>query len=294
MKEQLSYTVKTENDGLPVKKILSACLGLSRREITRLNSSGGILLNNETCRLSETVHTEDIIMVVFGEAEKAHAQRILKQPDILLEDDDLVIVNKPAGMPVHASREHSSDDMGTLLKEYLQLDQNLKPIGRLDKNVSGIMVYAKTKAAAGRLSEEREKGQLKKTYLAIIEGSFEEKSGTLKYRLERDAIHHNRQSSETGQLCITDYEVIEEYSECSLIQVVIRTGRTHQIRAGMASFGHPLYGDHLYGGSTEGMHRPALHCADLCFIHPRTKEEVHIVCEMPMDMKRLLEGENDR
>lgn len=283
--------IKTEEmmNGLAIKTVLSRYAGLSRREISRLKFSGGILLNGETARVTQTVKSGDMITLVFMDNDAAAAVRVSGKPEILYEDNDMVVVNKPAGMPCHPSHEHLDDDMGTVLQNYYGGSFTVRPIGRLDKDVSGIMLYAKNQPAAARLSRQRSEGKLKKVYTAIAQGIFEEKKGTLTYRLEKVAGHKDRKVTQEGQLCITDYEVILEKDNLSAVEVSIRTGRTHQIRAGMAAAGHPLAGDGLYGGDREKISRPALHCSYLSFMQPFSGEEKEVSLDLPDDMKKLLE-----
>lgn len=288
MRKELSYTADESENGLPVKAVLSKKLHLSRREISRLKFSGGLFLNGSTCRVTEPVKSGDVIRLVFMEKDTAHAVRLSGRPEILYEDEDLVIVNKPSGMPCHPSHEHLDDDMGTLLQNWYQGRFVIRAIGRLDKDVSGIMLYAKNQPAAARLSRERSEDRLAKTYLAVAEGHFEKKKGTLRYRLQKAAGRKDRVISSQGQQCITEYEVLRENEAFSLVKVHIVTGRTHQIRAGMAYFGHPLAGDRLYHGSTDLLERPALHCAALRLEQPFSGKKIFVECPLPDEMEKLM------
>ena len=288
MNRTVSFMIGREQDGLMVKTVLSDFTGLSRREISRLKFTGGILCNGETCRVTQILHEGDRIDLVFSQHDEAHAVRIGGKPDILYEDEDLVIVNKPAGMPCHPSHEHLDDDMGTVLQNYYGGSFRVRPIGRLDKDVSGIMLYAKNQPAAARLSKQRGELVLHKEYTAIAEGIFENKKGTLTYSLAKVSGHRERKVTEGGQKCVTDYEVIGEYGNRSLLKISIVTGRTHQIRAGMAYAGHPLCGDKLYGGDTEHIRRAALHCSHLHLRQPFTQKEISLDLPLPDDMKALI------
>ena len=287
MRKELHYIVKNSENGLPLKTVLSHSLSLSRREISRLKFSQGLLVNEKSARVTEPLKTGDTIHLVFPEHDEAHAERLLQKPDILYEDEDLVIVNKPAGMPAHPSHEHLDDDMGTLLAAYYGSGFAIRAIGRLDKDVSGVMVYAKNQPSAARLSKEREKDELHKTYLAIVQGKLEKKRGTLTYTLQKVPGHKERIVNQGGQKCITMYEVLEEYRELSLVRVWLKTGRTHQIRAGFASIGHPLAGDGLYGGDKTLFWRPALHCASIVLKQPFDGKEISVQADMPEDMASL-------
>lgn len=293
MRKEIEVTIEEKENGLAVKTVLSESVGLSRREISRLKFTNGLLKNNEPCRVTEPVQTGDVLTLIFPEKDTPHALRLIGKPDILYEDEDLVIVNKPAGMVCHPSHEHQHDDMGSLLQSYYGDSFTIRAIGRLDMDVSGVMVYAKNQPTAARLSRERQQEILHKQYLAIAEGIFAKKKGTLRYGLERVPGKRDRQISSKGKECITDYEVLREYETCSLLRISIRTGRTHQIRAGMASVDHPLCGDELYGGHTDLIDRPALHCACLDLVSPFSKKPVHVEAPLPDDMERLLQEETD-
>ena len=288
MQKELVFKISEEQDGLAVKAVLSKDIHLSRREISRLKFSGGLLLNGETCKVTAPVHAGDELKLIFMDQDTAHAVRITGKPDILYEDEDLVIVNKPAGMPCHPSHEHLDDDMGTLLQNYYNNGFTIRAVGRLDKDVSGVMVYAKNKPAAARLSKGREEGTLHKVYLAVVEGRVTQPYGTLQYSLAKAEGRKDRIASEDGQYCITDFETLQEGMIFSLLSVSIRTGRTHQIRAGMKEFGHPLMGDTLYGGNHDLIARPALHCSTISLIQPFTGEPISVKAPLPDDMKNLL------
>lgn len=288
MRKEIEITIESKEDSLPIKAVLSKCVGLSRREISRLKFSQGIQLNGEQARITECVHTNDVIKLTFPEKDTAHATRLIGRPDICYEDEDLVIVNKPAGMVAHPTHEHLDDDMGTLLQNYYQNDFTIRSIGRLDKDVSGIMIYAKNQPAASRLSRQRSEEHLHKIYHAIVKGHFKQSKGTLKYALKKAEGRKERKVADDGKPCITHYKVLREYEGYSLIEVSIETGRTHQIRAGFAYFDHPLLGDTLYGGDTKLIERTALHCYSCDLIQPFTHEKIHVEIQEPDDMLRLL------
>ena len=211
MNKTIEVTIEQTEDSLALKAVLSKSVGLSRREISRLKFTNGILLNGENCRITEIVHTGDIVTLTFTEKDLPHVIRMIGKPEILYEDEDLVIVNKPAGMVCHPSHEHLDDDMGTVLQNYYGSHFTVRAIGRLDKDVSGLMVYAKNQPAASRLSAQRSKEELHKVYHAIVEGILEKKKGTLVYSLIRQEGTKQRLISKDGQKCITHYKVLKEY-----------------------------------------------------------------------------------
>lgn len=289
MRKTITIKIMANESGLPVKTVLSKREGLSRREISRLKFSNGILLNGETCRVTQPVHSEDVLEIIFPEIDGIRLGYLPEKPDILYEDEDVVLVNKPAGMLCHPSHEHQGDDMGTLLQTYYEGQKfTIRAVGRLDKDVSGVMCYAKNQPSAARLSKQRNEQVLHKIYVAVAKGIFDKKQGTLQYRLEKVEGYKDRKISEDGQLCITDYKVLQEYSTGSLLEISIRTGRTHQIRAGMASIGHPLLGDSLYGGKSNAIGRPALHCQSVRMKQPFSGKEIMVEAPLPEDMQKLL------
>ncbi|MBQ9823882.1 MAG: RluA family pseudouridine synthase [Solobacterium sp.] len=292
MKKTLEIKITEEMNGLAIKAVLSRFFGLSRREISRLKFSGGIVYNGESARVTQPVETGGTMVLTFPDQDTAAAVILSGKPEILYEDQDIVIVNKPAGMPCHPSHEHLDDDMGTLLQNYYGGTFKIRAIGRLDKDVSGIMLYAKNQPAAARLSKQRGEGILHKEYTAVAMGRFEKSEGTLVYRLAKVQGHRDRKVSGEGQECVTRYRVESSGDDYTVLKVSIVTGRTHQIRAGMAYAGHPLYGDRLYGGDNELIARPALHCSHLRLRQPFTGRSVEVSLDPPGDIQSLLNKKN--
>jgi len=290
MEKVIELVIDDKLNGLLVKAVLSKQLGLSRREISRLKFNNGILVNEETCRVTQVLNKNDTLKVIFPEVDAIHLGYLPEKPNIIYEDDDLVIVNKPAGMPCHPSHEHQGDDMGSLLQNYYgDKPFTIRAVGRLDKDVSGIMCYAKNQPSAARLTKQRKENIFHKEYLAIVSGILDKKKDTFTYRLKKVNGQKRRVISDDGQLCITNYEVVKEFDDYSLVKVDIVTGRTHQIRAGFSYLGHPLLGDSLYGGKSNKMMRVALHCAHVSFKQPFTHKMIDVEAQLPKDMKQLVE-----
>ena len=286
MNKELRYQITDKQNGLTVKAVLSS-LGFSRHEISRFKFSAyQMYLNGEPVMVNQVVHTTDVLMIEELNLETYPLHPSVMRPDILYEDEDIVIVDKPAGIPSHPSHLHLTDDMGTILRDYYQ-DEHfvIRPIGRLDKDVSGIMIYAKNQLSAARLTAQRKDGILQKHYYAIVEGQLEDKA-TLIFSLLKEDGKMIKSFNQGGKQCITEYEVMKRYQTECLIEVHLQTGRTHQIRAGFAGIGHPLCGDTLYGGSTQWIKRPALHCARIELLQPFSKEKIILESPLPEDMKR--------
>lgn len=290
MRKEIVYTISKEENGLELKAVLSHSLGFSRHEISRLKFvENGIVVNGKNEKVNYICTTNDVIRLLFPEKEIKNIN-VVYTPEILYEDEDLVIVNKPAGIPVHASHGHLEDSLGTALVSYYQKqDENftVRAIGRLDKDVSGGMLYAKNQPAAARLSRQRKDGVFQKTYIAFVEGTFEKKQGTLHILLEKDK-ENKKQKVGSGKECVTKYRVLRNYKEFSALEIQLETGRTHQIRACFSSIGHPLLGDKLYNGNNEYIDRPALHCGRVECVSPFSSKRIDIEIPLPEDLKKLI------
>ena len=288
MKKTINYTITNKDDGLMIKAVLSKQLGLSRREISRLKFTDGLRINHELVRVTEIVHEGDEVELTFSENDEKKAQILLVEPDILYEDEDLVVVNKPTGMPTHPSHKHLDDDMGTLLQNYYGKNLTIRSIGRLDKDVSGIVLYAKNQLSAARLSKQRNEGILKKTYIAVVNGEVEEDSGTWTYSIHKKEGSIQKKVDKRGNDCITHYKVLQKNHDHSILEVMIETGRSHQIRAGLAAYGYPIVGDSLYG-SKEGCIACALHSHTITFKQPFSNEEIYVEAPLPSYMQEFFD-----
>jgi 23S rRNA pseudouridine1911/1915/1917 synthase len=231
--------------------------------------------------------------------------------EILFQDNDLALVNKPAGLVTHPGAGHQD---GTLVNSLLFHIKDLSDIGgterpglihRLDKDTSGVLVIAKTNTAHRFLSESLKKREFHRVYWAFVAGVPKEKTKTIESELARHPKFRKVFSSqEQGKHAVTHYEVVETFkNQASLLKVTLETGRTHQIRVHLSEMGHPILGDQLYGVKRQKnllsnpqlrkyisqMPRHALHAAELGFIHPRSKKEVFFKADWPHDLKGLVE-----
>jgi 23S rRNA pseudouridine1911/1915/1917 synthase len=243
--------------------------------------------------------------------------------ELVYEDGDLAVVNKPAGMMVHAGSGATEDarNRGTLVNALLHHLRELSSSGgplrpgivhRLDKQTSGLIVVAKNDAAHSRLASMFSRRQVRKLYLALVRGELAEDRGTVNAPISRDAVRRTRMTTrrEGGRSAVSHWEVLRRirgpYGSFTLVSVRIETGRTHQIRVHMASLGHPVVGDTLYGASTalvplEGakhghvsrlprlvLPRNFLHAAELEFAHPGTGERLSLVSNLPADLRDFM------
>lgn len=301
MEKEITYQMNLKDWSVTgngqIKEVMTRELNLSRKEISRLKFDGEILLNGERTKVNDRMRIGDTLTLKFPEVKVDKVPMLSAEPDVLFEDEDMVIVNKPAGIPCHPVHNHIDDSMGTILASYYKkqgYDFVIRPVGRLDKDVSGAIIYAKNRLAAARLSKDREDGKLKKYYTAFVMGVLEQKRGVIDEPIAKVPGSRQRVSGdEDGKPAHTYYQVTHEFhvgeESISVLAVEIETGRTHQIRSHLASIGHPLLGDELYGGDMRLLKRPALHCAEIIFLTPFSRVETEADAPLPEDLKRLVE-----
>ena len=214
--------------------------------------------------------------------------------EIIYEDSDIVIINKAPNMVVHPAHGNYN---GTLVNALLYHIKDLSTINgvirpgivhRLDKDTSGVIVVAKHDEAHTTLSDMFKEKTLEKTYVCIAKGVFKDKSGRIETLIGRDPRDRKKMAvvTENGKIAISNYEVLDESKNYSLVKVRIETGRTHQIRVHMKSLNHPILGDATYGNSTDGIARQMLHAYRLKFTHPISKKDMVVTAPIPEDFKR--------
>ncbi|MBR2596596.1 MAG: RluA family pseudouridine synthase [Solobacterium sp.] len=290
-----TLTCQTEEQ-TTVSRVLKNVFGLSRHEISRLKFQHGLFVNGRQAYVPDQLKAGDVLTVCFRE-ETEVTEVPLQEPEILYADKDLVLVNKPAGIPVHPAHGHLEDSLGTALQAWYARQGEtvvIHAIGRLDKEVSGLMVYALNRPAAARLSAEKEDGRFRKEYLAICTGWPAEDSGCWDEPLQ--SIAHKTVAAKEGRPAETEYRVLSkgylQGEPYAVLALRIKTGRTHQIRAHAACHGHPLAGDRLYGGTCTCISRTALHCLRTELVSPFTEQKIIREAPLPDDMKDLIEELN--
>lgn len=288
MTRKLQYAIPSEYSSKRVLDFLKH-LGFSHRLITKLKQApDGILLNGEHIRTIDPMSEGDLLEINLPTDKKESISIPVEMPlDIIYEDDDILVLNKPAMLAVHESHNHLGDTLSNAVAFHLKKEGKpsvFRAVGRLDKGTSGLMVCALNRYAASRLS-----GKIKKQYLAIATGIYEGE-GTIDAPIFRpDPILTVRTVDERGERAITHWKALKSDGENTLLRVKLETGRTHQIRVHFASLGTPLVGDTMYGTPDERICHQALHCCECRFIHPVKNEEMHFFCDMPDDMKSIIE-----
>ena len=284
----LSFQIRPEENGMTVREYLSGCLHFSRHQISSLKyRPDGIVVNGQMCRVTRILQEGDALTVGLKDGGSSYLETggFAEPPDILFENADLLIVNKPAGMVCHPSHGHYADSAANQAAAYAKSkneDWTIRLIGRLDADTSGILVFAKNSETAARLARQREEGGMRKTYLALCEGSIKQDSGVIDLPIAKDPERLGRMKTDpAGKPAITRYQVLRRGRERTLLRVWITHGRTHQIRVHLASAGHPLVGDPFYGNGVPGKDCAMLHAHTLCMTEPFTGKECRIEAPVP-------------
>lgn len=286
----LNYTIQ-ENDRT-VKGILVENLKFSRRLSKKLELSGMIFLNEKVTKLNKSVFKGDVLSVEF-KAEEDEYNAVNIPIEIIYEDADMLIVNKPPYIVVHPTKSHQDNTIANGVAYYFKengIKKKVRFVNRLDMNTSGIVIIAKNPYIHNELSNQMKSNMVEKYYYAIVEGLLKDDKGTISEPIGRlNAEDIIRIVNPAGKECITHYEVEKRLKDKTLVKLKLETGRTHQIRVHMKHIGHPVLGDTLYGSESKEIGRQALHCYEMIFVHPMTGEKMVIKLELPEDMSRLID-----
>lgn len=250
-----------------------------------------ILLNQKPTRLQEKLSPGDMVELTINELGFSDFIPHFMPLDILFEDEDFLVVNKPAGLPIHPSLGHYEDTLANALMDYFKKESSpfvYRCMNRLDKDTSGLTLIAKNPLSAALMQRQVKNRHLHRTYLAIVEGCLPS-SGTINAPIGRveDSLILRKIDDLNGQSAITHYTCLEQKNGLSLASITLETGRTHQIRVHMTSIGHPLPGDFLYNPKNHQINRQALHSCKLSFCHPITGENLEFCAPLPQDMHEL-------
>jgi 23S rRNA pseudouridine1911/1915/1917 synthase len=288
---------------------------ISRARVQEMIAEGKVLVNDAPAKASLKLRGGERISVL-GESQRAPLKAIAEEIplDIVYEDEDLAVINKPAGMMVHAGAGATEDarNRGTLVNALLhhmaslsKVSGDLRPgiVHRLDKETSGLILVAKNDESHRKLSAQFAAREVKKKYVALVHGWVKKDSGTLTQSISRDPVRRMKMTTriEGGRTAVTHFRVLRrldtKYGKFSLLDVKIDTGRTHQIRVHVSTMGHPIVGDTTYGAPKQVRGKNAvtvlprnfLHAAELEFKHPRTGEVISLKSELPEELRAFLE-----
>lgn len=294
----MQYLIERENDGLCIRKFIAQNVHISSKMLKYLKyTPGGICVNGKQVTVRYILKCGDILTLATEDTQAAPIAPVDLPLDILYEDSDLVVPSKPADMPTHPSHDHYGDTVANALAfRYQQagIPFVFRPVNRLDRNTSGLLLIARNKIAAGRLSQFMQNGEIQKSYLAILDGEMEEKDGEI-----NACLHRTAQSIIVREVCSPDapdadeaktvYRVLLSKNGHTLVQAYPITGRTHQLRVHFSSVGYPITGDDLYGTPSPLIPRHALHAYTLTFPHPSTQKKLSFCSPLPKDFSDLLE-----
>jgi len=271
----IKYIIQNNNS---IKSILKDELKLSSRLIRKLSLLNCVYKSGNTIHI-DLRYEEDNSNIVPKEMSL----------DIIHEDESLLIINKPVGIVVHPSTSHYDTSLSSGVKYYfdqIKLKKKIRPVNRLDRDTSGIVIFAKNEYVQDFLSNNFSK----KEYFAILEGILENSNGTIDANIARkENSIIERCISENGETAITHYELIKTFNNLSLVKFILGTGRTHQIRVHSSYIGHPILGDTLYGNFSQLINRQALHAYKVSLIDPITKEAVSYTASIPNDIQKIIE-----
>ncbi|MBE6047522.1 MAG: RluA family pseudouridine synthase [Clostridium sp.] len=297
--EETIFTIEENFEGERIDKYLAKVFSdQSRSYLQGLIEKGNILVNDKCVKSNYKLKIYDEVKVTIPEPLMLKAEAEDIPINIIYEDSDVIVVNKPQGMVVHPAPGNYT---GTLVNGLLYHCKDLSTINgvirpgivhRIDKDTSGILVIAKNDNSHNFLSEQLRDHSMKREYYAVVEGILKEDNGTIDKPLGRNKKDRLKMGIvEGGRRAVTHYEVLERYRSNTLIKCILETGRTHQIRVHMSSIGHPLIGDPLYGFKKQRfkLEGQMLHAKVLGFIHPTTKKYMEFDSKLPGYFQELIE-----
>lgn len=279
----IELKISSKDNGRQIRDFLRD-FGVSSALLTKLKKTeNGITKNGEFARTIDKIFTGDTIKISIENRGKMPEKLITDDVKPVYNDEDILMLNKPAFMPVHESRNHRGDTLANAAACYMDSDTAFRAVYRLDRDTSGLVLIAKNELAACKLA-----GKIHKDYYAVCSGTLNGK-GTIDLPIRRvcESIIERGVFSD-GEKAVTHWEAISNKSNTTLLKINLETGRTHQIRVHFSHLGYPLLGDTLYGGNTDLIKRQALHCKTIYFTHPITNKEMAIECDFPNDFKGLI------
>lgn len=292
--EFMKWTINELHGGMLIRDYLQELNGFSRRLLKDVKFDGGeITVNNIPQTVRYQLMVGDLLEVQFPPEKigpSMHPENI--DLPIVYEDDSIIVIDKPTGMATIPSFNHP---MGTVANGVLgyyvkrKIPYTIHVVTRLDRDTSGLVLIAKHRYSHSLLAASQAAGKVERKYLAMIEGQLDVTEGTIDAPIDRkEGSIIERAVKETGKSAVTHYKEIKSSQGHSLLEIELETGRTHQIRVHFSYIGHPLAGDDLYGGSKNEIERQALHCCELCFVHPFTGKVIRLKSPLPTDIQQII------
>jgi len=290
---KLEYIVNNLSEYKTIKQVLKEEFSMSERLITKLKNAKQIYVNNiDFVHINQKLQIGDIICCNLDFEETCDNIVPIKMDlNILYEDDGMLILNKPPFVPVHPSMDHYEDSLSNGVKYYFNsigLKRKIRPVNRLDKNTSGIVIFAKNEYVQECLVKQMKLNVFEKSYIALVEGIITKEKIVDKPIVRKQNSIIERCVDINGDNAITIIKPLKIFEEYSLIECTLKTGRTHQIRVHTKYISHPILGDDLYGKKSDKINRQALHAYEIRFIHPITNKNIKIKAKIPKDIEELI------
>lgn len=290
----LCYVVNPEDQLTYLRDVFKKKLPVSHALLTRLKVQGKIRVNGQTAFTNYRLQAGDRITVDLNLEEE---NKIIPQDiplEIVYEDIDIMVINKPAGMAVHPIKERPEGTLANAVTFYWAArgeSRLFRPINRLDKGTSGLVLVAKSQYAHQAMFKQQKQGLVKRRYQALVEGCLKEDQGSVDLPIahaEPDSTARRTVNAD-GKAAVTHYQVVKRFQDACLLTLQLETGRTHQIRVHMSYLGHPVWGDPIYGQVSPLISRQALHAGWTSFLQPRTLTPLQFEAPLPADMQQLLD-----
>ncbi len=295
----MKIEITPEYEGATVKDYLFKALGFSVASVKRVKyRENGIVLNGEHVTVRKTLKTGDILCLATEDTEDDENEYTVPVDipiKVVYEDEFVTVVDKPPFMPPHPSLGHKDDTVANALAyRYRGKPYVFRPVNRLDRDTSGLMLIARDKVSAGKLYLSMRRGEIRKSYLALLDGIITPPRGRIETYMcrEGDSIVKRRVCGENdpgAKNAVTDYGTVTVYTRNTLVRAVPVTGRTHQLRVHFSAAGHPITGDTMYGNGSPAISRQALHASTLSFPHPSDGRVVSLEAPLPDDIEKLIE-----
>ena len=290
------YVVKSDDKTDRIDRFLGDKITeLSRSTIKKLILENKVFVNQENIKASYKIKIDDLIEVYDVDFKETEIIPVKMDLDIIYEDEDVLVINKPSGMVVHPAPGHYQDTLvnGLLwhINQLSDVNGSLRPgiVHRIDKDTSGLLMVAKNNFAHDILAQELSSKKTKREYIALVEGVINNKRGRISAPIARDKNNRLKMAvTSGGKEAVTNFEVLETFLDQSLIKCILETGRTHQIRVHMNYINHPLVNDYVYGSAKANDFGQFLHAQTLGFTHPRTKEWMEFTSELPEEFNEYL------
>ena len=270
----------------------------TRSYLQKLIKEGQVLVNGKTVKSGYQLSKGDEVSVTIPEPKELDVEPQKMELDIVYEDEDVILINKPKGMVVHPAPGHTTDTLVNGLLYHCK--DNLSGINgvarpgivhRIDRDTTGILIVCKNDMSHNSIAAQLKEHSINRRYRALVHGNLKEDTGTVEGPIGRHPVDRKKMAinERNGKPAVTHFEVLERLDNCTLVKCRLETGRTHQIRVHMAYTGHPVTGDPVYGiKNTRGMDGQALHAGELTLIHPATGEPVTFKAPLPEDFEKLL------